>query len=117
VTRRRPYAFGHFYCAASGHLTESAPQLLPLTRRAGPADASVRSLTVTPLLPPFLHRVDPLQLQLLLLCKCANTTKCTPPYARVLAFSQSFFKELATQLATPLDPNNDAKLDHSSGTR
>jgi hypothetical protein len=29
----------------------------------------------------------------------------------VLAFSQSFSKELTTQLATPLDPSNDAKLD------
>ena len=28
----------------------------------------------------------------------------------------NIFKELATQLATPLDPSNDAKLDHSSGT-
>jgi len=35
----------------------------------------------------------------------------------VLAFSQSFFKGLATQLATPLNPSDDAKLDYSSGTR
>jgi hypothetical protein len=27
------------------------------------------------------------------------------------------FKELAIQLAMPLDPSDDAKLDHSSGTR
>jgi hypothetical protein len=27
------------------------------------------------------------------------------------------FKELITQLATPLDSSNDAKLDYSSGTR
>ena len=67
---------------------------------------------------PFsLIQVDPIQLQQLLLCKCANTTKCAPPCVCVLAFSQSFSKELATQLATPLDPSNDAKLDHSSGTR
>ena len=30
-------------------------------------------------------------------------------------FSQSFSKGLATQLATPLNPSDDAKLDHSSG--
>ena len=40
----------------------------------------------------------------------------TPPSVCVLAFSQSFFKGLATQLATPLNPSDDAKLDHSSGT-
>ena len=51
-----------------------------------------------------------------LLCKCANTTKCTPTCVCVLAFDKHF-KELATQLATPLDPSDDAKLDHSSGTR
>jgi hypothetical protein len=34
----------------------------------------------------------------------------------VLAFLQLFFKRLATQLTMPLDPSNDAKLDHSSGT-
>jgi hypothetical protein len=38
--------------------------------------------------PPLLH-------QLLLLCKCANTTKCTPPCACVLAFHKYFSKELA----------------------
>ena len=36
----------------------------------------------------------------------------------VLAFFTNIFsKELGTQLATPLDPSNDAKLDLSSGTR
>ena len=85
---------------------------------------SVRSLrdqslvhSVGPFSSPFLHRVDPHQLQLHLLCKCANTTKCTPSCVCVLAFSQSFSKGLATQLATPINPNDDAKLDHSSGTR
>ena len=67
---------------------------------------------------PFsLLQVDTIQLQQLLLCKCANTTKCTPSCASVFAFSQTFFKGLVTQLTTPLDPSNDAKLDHSSGTR
>jgi hypothetical protein len=64
-----------------------------------------------------LLQVDPIQLQQLLLCKCANTTKCTPPNASVLAFSQIFFKGLVTQFTTPLDLSNDAKLDHSSGSR
>ena len=67
---------------------------------------------------PFpLLQVDPIQLQQLLPCKCANTTKCTPPCECVLAFSQIFFKGLVTQFTTPLDSSNDAKLDHSSGTR
>jgi hypothetical protein len=35
----------------------------------------------------------------------------------VSIFTNIFPKDLATQLAMPLDPNNDAKLDHSSGTR
>ena len=52
-----------------------------------------------------------------LLCRCANTTKCTPPCVCVLAFHNHFPKDVSTQLATPLDPSDDAKLDHSSGTR
>ena len=67
--------------------------------------------------PLSLLQVDPIQLQQLLLCKCANTTKCTPPSASVLAFSQIFLKGLVTQFSTPLDPSNVAKLDRSSGTR
>ena len=43
--------------------------------------------------PPFLHQVDPHQLQLLLLCKCANTTKCTPPCVCVLAFHKYFLED------------------------
>ena len=39
---------------------------------------------------------------------------CALPCVCVLVFSQSFSKELATQLATPLNPSDDAKLDHSS---
>jgi hypothetical protein len=34
-----------------------------------------------------------------------------------VSFSQTFPKGLVTQFSTPLDPSNDAKLDHSSGTR
>jgi hypothetical protein len=64
-----------------------------------------------------LLQVDLIELQQLILCKCANTTKCTPPSASVLAFSQIFFKGLVTQFTMPLDLSNDAKLDHSSGTR
>jgi hypothetical protein len=67
---------------------------------------------------PFsLLQVDLIQLQHLLLCKCANTTKCIPSSASVLEFSQIFFKELVTHFTTPFDPNMYAKLDHSSGTR
>jgi hypothetical protein len=66
---------------------------------------SIKAPNPNPFLPLKLH----------LLRKCANTTKCTSPCACVLAFSQSFSsKELATQLASPLDSSNDTKLDHSS---
>ena len=82
------------------------------TLRADTLPVEFRTLLTT-----FHRRVDPHQLQLHLLCTCANTAKCTPPCVCVLAFSQSFFKGLATQLAMPLNPNDDAKLDHSSGTR
>jgi hypothetical protein len=98
---------------------------------SGPAEASIQSLSVTSFRLRFFaescltssaggrgvpNPSPPLKLHLL--SKCANTTKCTPPCACVLAFSQLFFsKELATQLATPVDPSNDVKLDHSSGTR
>ena len=34
-----------------------------------------------------------------------------------ISFSQTFFKRIITHFTTPLDPSNDAKLDHSSGTR
>jgi hypothetical protein len=59
----------------------------------------------------FLHgSTSPLQM-----CqhhKCFTITcKC------VSIFINIFPKELATRLATPLDPSNDAKLDHSSSTR
>jgi hypothetical protein len=65
---------------------------------------------------PESRRALPLKLHHL--CKCANTNKCSPLCARVLAFSQSFsLKELVTQLATPLDSSKDAKLDHSSGIK
>jgi hypothetical protein len=50
--------------------------------------------------------------------KVLHTTKGSPSCAHVLVFLQSSSsKELATQLATPLDSSNVAKLDHSSGTR
>jgi hypothetical protein len=61
--------------------------------------------------------LPPLLYQLLHLCKCANTTKCPPTCAHVLAFHKHFTKGLVTQFTTSIDPNNDAKLDHSSGTR
>jgi hypothetical protein len=40
-----------------------------------------------------------------------NMCKCVSIFTIIL------LKELTTQLATPLDPSNDAKLDHTSGTR
>jgi hypothetical protein len=64
-----------------------------------------------------LLQVDPIQLQQLLLCKCANTTKYIPSSASVLAFLQIFVKGLVTHFTTPLNPNTYAKLDRSSGTR
>jgi hypothetical protein len=67
--------------------------------------------------PYFSLQLDPNQLQQLRLCKYANTTKCTTLCASVLAFSQSFFKGLVTQITTSLNPSKDAKLDHTSGTR
>ena len=45
---------------------------------------------------PFLLQVDPNQLQQLLLCKCANTTKYSPSCACVLAFHKHFIKGLAS---------------------
>ena len=69
---------------------------------------SVRSLrdqspvhSVGPFSSPFLHRVDPHQLQLHLLCKYANTTKCTPLCVCVLVFLQSY---LDGSLLSLLDP-------------
>jgi hypothetical protein len=40
-----------------------------------------------------------------IMCKCVSISQTFSP------------KELATRLATPLNPSNDAKLHHSSGTR
>ena len=53
----------------------------------------------------FFTQVDQHQLQLqhLLLCKCANTTKCTPPCTCLLAFSQIFFKGFSLALTAPLN--------------
>jgi hypothetical protein len=69
---------------------------------------STKAPNPNPSLPLKLHRLP----------KCANITMCISSCASVLAFSQSFSsKELATQLVTPLNSSNDAKLDHSSGTR
>ena len=94
----------HLKCFLDHHFHVSLPR------------TTLRRWSFEPFSPPFHRRVDPHQLQLHLLCKCAIITKCTPPCVCVLAFSQSFSKGLATQLAMPLDPSDDAKLDHSSGT-
>jgi hypothetical protein len=34
-----------------------------------------------------------------------------------VSFSQTFYQRISSLFTTPLDPSNDAKLDHSSGTR
>ena len=47
---------------------------------------------------------------------CQHHQVCTT-MCMCVSFSQTFSKGLVTQLATPLDPSDDAKLDHSSGTR
>ena len=65
----------------------------------------------------FLPQVDQHQLQHLLLCKCANTTKCTPPCTCLLAFSQIFFKEFSLALTAPLNPNTLRSYIAPSGTR
>jgi len=44
--------------------------------------------------------------------KCANTTKC-----KCVSIFLNIFLGLITHLDMPLDPSNDAKLDHSNGTR
>ena len=92
---QRPVTF-----RASVRLTDRRCMLTATTNRT--LSLSVRSLrdqspvhSVGPFSSSFLHRVDPYQLQLHLLCKCANTTKCTPPYVCVLAFHKHF-KELTT---------------------
>jgi hypothetical protein len=86
------------YVSVRQHWSDSSPvRPVTLLRQSpifGKHDRTRRSLwgqrPVTSsnlLLPPFLHRVNPLQLQTLLLCKCANTTQCTLPCVCVLAFS------------------------------
>ena len=47
---------------------------------------------------------------------CQHQQVCTT-MCMCVSFSQTFSKGLVTQLATPLDPSDNAKLDHSSGTR
>ena len=59
-----------------------------------------------------------LPFKLNLLLKVCQHHHVLPTCASVLAFSQTFsLKELASQLAMPLDPNMYAMLDCSSGTR
>ena len=71
---------------------------------------------------PHLGRVRPIRaarndLQLLPLLPCANTKVSQHLCKCVSIFTNIFLRELASQLATPLDPNTYAKLDRSSGTR
>ena len=116
LTRRRPYASGH-----SSHqrpITRPRPhaQLLPLTGHAGPTEASVRSLTVTSFRLLFFTELILINSNFF---SFANVP--TPPsvhhHVMCVSFSHTFPKVLATQLAMPLDPSNDVKLDHSSGIR
>jgi hypothetical protein len=74
--------------------SRARPRLSAYTNRTRRSSRGQRPVTHSDLLisPLFLRRVDPLQLQTLLLCKCANTTKCTPPCVCMLAFSQSFLR-------------------------
>ena len=71
-------------------LTATTDQTLSLSVRSLHDQSPVHS--VGPFSSPFLHRVDPHQLQLHFLCKSANTTKCTPPCVCVLAFHNHFPK-------------------------
>ena len=71
-------------------LTATTDRTLSLNVRSLRDQSPVHS--VGPFSSPFLHRVDPHQLQLHLLCKCANTTKCTSPCVCVLAFHNHFPK-------------------------
>jgi len=57
------------------------------------------------------------ELQLLPLLPCANTKVSQHLCKCVSIFTNIFARELASQLATPLDSNTYAKLDRSSGTR
>jgi hypothetical protein len=90
----------------------SAPLLTPgtLTGRACPESGPMSGQHQWPLSLPFLHRVDHHQR----MCQRHQvyTTMCM-----CVSIFTIIFKELDTQLVTPLDPSNDAKLDHSSGTR
>jgi hypothetical protein len=65
--------------------------------------------------PPFTlaHFSSPLSMPLQM-CQHHQVynTLCT-----CVSFSQIFFKGLVTQFTMPLDPSNNAKVDHSSGTR
>jgi len=56
-------------------------------------------------------------LQLLPLLPCANTKVSQHLCKCVSIFTNIFPRELASQVATPLDPNTYAKLDRSNGTR
>ena len=79
---------------ASGRRTDTAHCQPQLTGRWSSASGHLRDQSLIHSMGPFsslfLHRVDPHQLQLFLLCKCANTTKSTPPCVWVLAFHNHF---------------------------
>jgi hypothetical protein len=77
--------------SATPHATASLNGLYDWTHSAS-IKCSIQSPLVTLFHLHFFCRVDPFQLLLLLVCKCANTTKCTPSYASVLEFYKHFSK-------------------------
>ena len=101
LTERALPASGHFQCQCPVHPVRHC--LFYVGRRWH--RRTIRTLRAdTPpvefqtLLALFHHRVDPHQVQLHLLCKCANTTKCTPPCVCVLAFNNHFSKDYPLNL-------------------
>ena len=84
-------ASGHFQCQRPMHSVRLC--LFCVGRRWH--RRTVRTLRADTPSVEFLHQVDPHQLQLHLLCKCANTTKCTPPCVCVLAFHNHFPKDVS----------------------
>jgi hypothetical protein len=93
VTGRRPYV--------SGHSLRQHPDIRPrphalnchLIGRAGPAEASVWSLTVTTFHLRFFTELIRFNSNFFLLCKCANTTMCM-----CVSFSQTFLRSYPLNL-------------------
>jgi hypothetical protein len=116
TTGRGPYASGHFQCQCPVE-----DRHLCLHCRAWPN-------TQVPSEPASCHLQWPLFSSVSLSSRSASTTTTSPlqmcqhhqvyiiMYMCVSVFT-IIFKELTTQLAMALDPSNDVKLYHSSGTK